>query len=45
MNNADLRTLKFQNVYSFHRAALKFHSDAMGMTASLKKQLTKKVGK
>lgn len=45
MNNLDLRTLKFQNMYAFHRATLKFHADAMGATASLKKQLTKKVGK
>jgi len=41
----DLRLLKFSNLYTFHRAAIKFHSDALGMTGRLKKQLKEKSGK
>jgi hypothetical protein len=41
----DLRLLKFANLYTFHRAAIKFHTEALGMTSSLKKQLKGKSGK
>uniref|UniRef100_A0AB39CEE4 Uncharacterized protein n=1 Tax=Pseudomonas phage HRDY3 TaxID=3236930 RepID=A0AB39CEE4_9VIRU len=35
----DLKLLKFSNLYVFHRAAMRFHSDALKSTSSLKKQL------
>jgi len=41
----DLKLLKFSNLYTFHRAALKFHAEALDMTTSLKKKLKEKSNK
>jgi aminoglycoside phosphotransferase family enzyme len=35
----ELRLLKFSNLYTFHRAAMRFHVDACKASDSLKKQL------
>jgi hypothetical protein len=45
MNNVDLRSLKLQNILTFHGAAAKFHSDALTLCRSMHKKLKVKDSK